>query len=195
MLLFFCVNTVASSPDPFFLYKGKNQRISWNDSLPPQFFSPPIINDPNFSIIESKRSEHFKYAIKYGLSVELIEDLSLFRFIDEWYGVKYRFGGTTKKGIDCSAFTRQLVKDLYCLDIARVVGDQYRQCTPVSKNEMKQGDLIFFETFQPGLSHVALYLGDNKFVHASSNKGITIEDLNNSYYKKNYRKSGRLIRK
>jgi hypothetical protein len=195
MFFVLLVSTAARTSYPVCKRADKASIYNAGDSLPNNFVLTPVFEFPSASLIESKRAEHFKYAIKYGLSVEMIEDLSLFRFIDEWYGVKYRFGGTTKQGIDCSAFTRQLVKDLYCLDIARVVGDQYRQCTPISKDELKQGDLVFFETFQPGLSHVAVYIGENKFVHASSNKGITIDDFNNSYYKRNYRKSGRLIRK
>jgi hypothetical protein len=163
-----------------------------NDLLKNMNAAKKLITLPS-NHIETKTSEHFKYAIMLNLPVELIENLDLFRFIGEWHGTRYLFGGTTKKGIDCSAFTQRLINDVYCKKMHRVVAPQYSQCKPVSKDEMKQGDLVFFETFMPGLSHVGLYLGNNKFVHAASSKGVCIDDLNNTYYKKAYRKSGRFL--
>jgi len=144
-------------------------------------------------LIENKSAAHFKYAIKLKVQVELVKDLDLFKALSEWHGTRYVFGGNSKKGIDCSGFTQQVMKEVYGISLHRIVGAQYSQCQPIEKEELKQGDLLFFHTTRAGLSHVGLYLGDNKFIHASCTKGVTVDDLNSSYYKKAYRKSGRIL--
>jgi lipoprotein Spr len=152
--------------------------------------------DKTFSdadFIENKSAAHFKYAIKLKVQVELVKDLDLFKTISEWHGTRYVFGGNSKKGIDCSGFTQQVMKEVYNINLHRIVGGQYSQCQPIEKEELQQGDLLFFHTTRAGLSHVGLYLGDNKFIHASCTKGVTVDDLNSSYYKKAYRKAGRIL--
>jgi len=143
--------------------------------------------------IENKTPEHFKYAIKLNIPVELVQNLELFRVLTEWYGTRYLFGGSTKRGTDCSGFTQQVMKEVYDINLERVVGPQYNQCRPVEKEELQQGDLVFFHTTRAGLSHVGLYLGENKFIHASSTKGVIVDDLNSKYYSKAYRKAGRIL--
>jgi hypothetical protein len=165
--------------------------ISYVDSV---IFKKGNSHDKNETTsIEDLSVEHFKYAIRLNIPVELVNDLSLFSFLNEWFRTKYVFGGNSKKGIDCSGFTQQLYKQVYCKELARVVGGQFNQCIPIDKSELIQGDLVFFETFRPGLSHVGFYIGDNKFIHAAVNSGVTIDDLDNPYYKKAYRKAGRVI--
>ena len=152
-----------------------------------------LTEHPNSNSIESKSFEYFKYAIRLNIPVELVDDLNLFRFLFDWYGTRYLFGGMTKKGIDCSAFIQRLMKDVYCVNMSRVAGSQFKECTEIKKSDLRQGDLVFFHTTLPGISHVGFYLGNNKFIHASVNKGISVDDLTNSYYKKAYRSSGRIL--
>ena len=142
---------------------------------------------------EYKTGTHFKLAILLDIPVEEVNNVVLYEFIADWYRTRYLYGGTSKKGVDCSAFTQRLVKDVYHVDIDRIVGDQYRQCKPVAKAELKQGDLIFFHTTRAGLSHVGFYLGNNKFIHSGCSKGVFIEDLRNSYYARAYRTAGRFL--
>lgn len=147
----------------------------------------------DFNNIELKTRSHFKFAQILNLPVENIDNLVLFDFIAKWYGTKYVLGGNSRNGIDCSGFTLRLMKDVYCIDVARIVPDQFKQCRPIMKEELKQGDLIFFHTTRSGLSHVGFYIGHNKFVHASCNKGVTIDDLSMPYYANAYRTAGRII--
>ena len=96
------------------------------------------------------------------------------------------------KGVDCSAFTQILLKEIYGITTDRIVGDQYNKCEKISRNQLQLGDLLFFRHQNKNyLTHVAFYLGNNKFVHASVNKGITIDDLNSQYYHEIYRFAGR----
>lgn len=142
--------------------------------------------------IEDATSLQFKYAIILGVSVESLKNNALLSFIEKWYGVKYLYGGNTMKGIDCSAFTQVLLKDVYGIATDRVVGDQYTKCTKIKRSELQIGDLLFFKHKDKSyLTHVAFYLGNNKFIHASVNKGITIDDLNSKYYSNIYYGAGR----
>ncbi len=104
--------------------------------------------------------------------------------IIRYLNTPYKYGGNTKKGIDCSAFTQQVYKNTLSLDLNRSAREQYMQGKEITRIEDLQfGDLVFFDTrinVKPG--HVGIYLGDNLFAHASSKKGVTISSLNHSYY-------------
>jgi hypothetical protein len=142
--------------------------------------------------IEEATSLQFKYAIILGVNVESLKNNELLNFIEKWMGVKYLYGGNTMKGIDCSAFTQVLLKNIYGIATDRIVGDQYAKCIKINRAELLIGDLLFFKHKDKSyLTHVAFYLGNNKFIHASVNKGITIDDLNSKYYSNIYYGAGR----
>ena len=96
----------------------------------------------------------------------------------------YQYGGNTKSGIDCSAFTQTVFKNSLLLKLNRSAREQYKQGEGISSiEELKFGDLVFFDTqtnAKPG--HVGIYIGDNLFAHASSKKGVTISSLGHTYY-------------
>ncbi|HTO15339.1 MAG TPA: C40 family peptidase [Edaphocola sp.] len=118
---------------------------------------------------------------------------SLYNFIQEWYGTPYRLGGTTKRSIDCSAFTRELFADVYSTGLDRTAAMQFMMTTRIyNKEELKEGDLVFFSIKTKRISHVGVYLGDGKFVHASSSRGVTISDLGQAYWTRYYAGGGRL---
>jgi lipoprotein Spr len=115
----------------------------------------------------------------------------MFEFIDNWYGTKYQLGGTTKKGIDCSAFSQYLFDDVYGINLPRTAREQYKITNRISRTELKEGDLIFFNT-RGGVSHVGVYLQNNKFVHASASEGVAISDIFDSYWVRRFIGVGRL---
>lgn len=96
-------------------------------------------------------------------------------------GVKYKYGGTTKKGFDCSGFTSFVFRQLG-IDLPRSSKDQAKIGTAVKKGEWQVGDLLFFKINKKGISHVGIYIGNNKMIHAHTKKGIIIEDFVNSKY-------------
>ncbi|HZX59805.1 MAG TPA: NlpC/P60 family protein [Mucilaginibacter sp.] len=134
----------------------------------------------------------FKYGILMDVPVETLTNIKLFSFIDEWYGTPYRFGGNTKDGVDCSAFAGYLVTAVYGMGLPRMARDQYTACERLKKSQLSEGDLVFFHTTRKGISHVGVYLGNSKFVHASLNYGVTISDLNDPYYARTFRGGGRV---
>lgn len=130
-----------------------------------------------------------------GSGSALAEESTLTSVVNSVYGTPYKFGGVTTSGFDCSGFTRYVFKKLG-IDLARVSNAQYKQGTAVAKSQLQAGDLVFFNTLGKGrVSHVGIYLGDGEFAHASSSKGIKIDELDSSYYKTRYVGAKRILSK
>ena len=136
-----------------------------------------------------------KYAPLLSTVQDSIQNLQLYKLIDEWMGTPYRFGGQSKNGTDCSGFAGILYAHTFSIALARRVSDIH-QATPLllKQEELKEGDLVFFDIGKRKLSHVGVYLTNGKFVHASTSQGVVISDLNMAYYKKYFRCGGRIIK-
>ena len=132
-----------------------------------------------------------KFAVLLSTPAEEVKNTKMFEFIDDWYGTPYRLGGTTKKGVDCSAFSQFLFASVYGLSIPRTAREQYSLTNRISRTELKEGDLIFFNT-RGGVSHVGVYLQNNKFVHASTSGGVMISDIFDEYWVRKFVGVGRL---
>lgn len=137
-----------------------------------------------------------KYAAMLGVAPKEIRNIKLYRFVDEWLNTPYKWGGTDKRGVDCSSFVQQLLKAVYGVNIPRTSEYQFfDQLVERYKNTAyaAEGDLLFFRTLDNGrpITHVGLYLNNSKFVNASSKAGVSIADLNNPYWQKCYVGCGR----
>ena len=141
--------------------------------------------------IESFNSLQFKYSQLLDMDVETVTNLILFTEVEKWIGTRYRYGGATSKGIDCSAYTGTLVHNVYGIVLPRTARDQYANCIKLDREEMQQGDLIFFNT-RGGISHVGMYLGNGYFTHASTSSGVMISNLNETYWSKKFMGGGRI---
>ena len=150
-----------------------------------------VVSGESNTIIEKFSGIQFKYAMMLDVDVEALKNLSLFGCIENWFGTRYRMGGTTKKGIDCSALTSSLLMAVYGFAVPRTARQQYQASQHIKKNKLKEGDLVFFNT-RGGVSHVGLYLDNDYFVHASSKEGVTISSLNDHYYAKRFICGGRV---
>lgn len=127
--------------------------------------------------------------IREGLS----KNKSLYSFIQDWYGTPYRLGGTSRSAIDCSAFTRQLFSDVYGSNLHRTAAEQYAASKRVNSwDELKEGDLIFFSIKSKRITHVGVYLGQGKFVHASSSRGVMISDMELPYWRRYFAGGGKV---
>lgn len=108
-------------------------------------------------------------------------------------GTPYVWGGTTTKGFDCSGYTQYVMKRCG-ITIPRTTTEQYKIGTFVSKSNLQPGDLVFLQnTYREGISHVGIYIGDGKMIHASSSKGVVISDLSSSYYVEHYYGARRIL--
>jgi len=127
-----------------------------------------------------------------GVAMSATSNMKLFHFVYDWIGTPYRFGGSSRKGIDCSAFTKQLYSEVFNTTIRRSSRDIFSMVSPVSKDDLKEGDLVFFKIHSRSISHVGIYLGNNRFAHASS-KGVAISSLDDAYYSRFFYKGGRML--
>lgn len=141
---------------------------------------------------EACKKMQFKYAQLMDTDIEAVSNFTLFKFIDDWWSTKYRFGGSSKKGIDCSGLTGLLLSSVYAVALPRTAREQYAKSTKILRNQLSEGDLVFFNT-RGGVSHVGVYLNNNYFVHASVGSGVTISSLNDPYYNNKYIGAGRMM--
>jgi lipoprotein Spr len=148
------------------------------------------VAEVSHSIIENLSMLQFKYAMMMNVDVESLKNISLLGFIDNWFGTRYKLGGTTKRGIDCSALTGALLLAVYGFNLPRTARQQYDATDHIDKDELQEGDLVFFNT-HGGVSHVGVYLENDYFLHASTH-GVTISSLDDHYYAKRFICGGRV---
>jgi lipoprotein Spr len=144
------------------------------------------------NVIESASAVQLKYAVLLNSEVESLPNKTLLESVDQWYGVRYRTGGNGKSGIDCSGFTVAVYASAYGINLPRVAREQYRISRKISTTELQEGDLLFFNTRGSGVSHVGVYLGNNKFIHATVSKGVMVNGLFEPYYLKRFIGAGRI---
>jgi lipoprotein Spr len=141
--------------------------------------------------VKSSGSIKEQYSVKLGVSSSDIKNEKLYKFINEWYGVPYKYAGKDKSGIDCSGLTSTLYQSVYQKTISSNTKALVGEVKKINVSDLKEGDLVFFITNGKTISHVGVYLQNHKFVHASTKKGVMISDMNEPYFKQTYASSGR----
>lgn len=135
----------------------------------------------------------FHYFKTKGILFDSTSNAALYNEVYGWLGVPYRWGGMTKAGADCSGFASAVYKNVYSFNVGGSAGDIYKMLTPVEKTDLKEGDLVFFKINRTYISHVGIYLSNNKFIHETSwGHGVMISDLNDAYYTLYYFSAGRI---
>jgi cell wall-associated NlpC family hydrolase len=116
---------------------------------------------------------------------------ALYEQFKEWKSVKYKYGGLSKKGIDCSGFVYITYRSKFGIKLPRSTKLQLKSGQRITKSKLRPGDLVIFKT---GLlaRHVGLYIGERQFLHASTSKGVTISRLDDNYWTRKYWKSIRI---
>ncbi|HTY37107.1 MAG TPA: NlpC/P60 family protein [Bacteroidota bacterium] len=126
-------------------------------------------------------------------AISNLNQAKMMREISKMMGVSYKLGGTDENGIDCSAYTMTVYKNALGKLIPRSSAEQYKLGIPVANDDLKFGDLVFFNTTGETASHVGIYLGDDLFAHASVSLGVTISSLESYYFKQRYNGARRII--
>ncbi|SMD01310.1 C40 family peptidase [Sporomusa malonica] len=111
---------------------------------------------------------------------------------EKYLKIPYRFGGESPKGFDCSGFVKY-VYDRHGKKLPRTADVQYRTGKKIDRASLKPGDLVFFTTYASGASHVGIYSGNGRFIHASSSRGVMISRLDETYWKPRYLGARRVI--
>lgn len=131
-----------------------------------------------------------RYASLLNVKEKDLTNEKLYRFIDSWIGVPHRAGGMDRKGVDCSGFTTILEKEIYDRTVPRTAKSMAESVKRKYEEDLKEGDLVFFDFAGQKFSHVGVYLHNNKFVHASTSKGVIISDLKDPWYYKYFSRAG-----
>jgi len=163
----------------------KNEKLIFND-LPAdssaEFDEMPVEENP---VDKSNFVNHLEKLKTFNVALTPREKV-LFEVI-KYLETPYKYGGNSGNGIDCSAFTKEVFQNSIAVEIPRSAREQYSVGEKISKDDLKFGDLVFFNTTKrsfPG--HVGIYLGENQFAHASRSLGVTVSSLEDVYYKKRF---------
>lgn len=140
----------------------------------------------------SRKSTSNTKAARAADAMANLKSKQLYRFINNWTGVKYRLGGLDKSGIDCSGFALLLQKHIYGKSLPRRSKDQADAVRKKSLGNLKEGDLIFFSFGGKEVDHVGVYLNGDFFVHASTTRGVMVDDLSLPVYQRAIVKTGTL---
>ena len=130
----------------------------------------------------------------FGIKIGNDNNKDLYREVESWIGVPYRYGGNTGKGVDCSGLVVNVYKDVYGIKLQRNSELIYKKkCDKIKKSKLREGDLVFFKTGKKKrINHVGIYLKNGKFVHTSASRGVIISSLDEDYYRRNFMQAGRV---
>lgn len=182
------------------VFKNRSGKIQWNFSwiLIGVVMSLALVSASCRSKKETVKSDtkvsNSKVQIvaeRLGVSEKEVRSSKLYSFIGEWYGTPYKYGGCGRDGVDCSCFTGTLFQKVYGKTIARSSSQLWKECDHIKTRNLEEGDLVFFKIGSKDVSHVGVYLKDNKFVHASTKKGVMISSLDEQFFKDTYHGAGR----
>jgi cell wall-associated NlpC family hydrolase len=141
------------------------------------------VEPPTTQMMSHEKLSEEKASCMASLNTNIDDQLK--NFFDSWQGVRYRLGGLSSKGIDCSGLTLRAYEELFGVSLPRTVIGQSKKGQRVNKQALQPGDLVFFKTGRFS-RHVGIYVGENQFLHASRSSGVTVSDLDNVYWQKKF---------
>lgn len=134
------------------------------------------------------------YIEELQVNNQVIKARPLLQRIHFYLGTPYKFGGTSRRGMDCSGFVVTVYRESYKMKLARSSEKIYSQCQKIVDENLKIGDLVFFaDRSKQKIGHVGIFLGEERFAHASVNSGVIISKFDEEYYRSRYLGGGRVI--
>lgn len=127
-----------------------------------------------------------------GLKCDDDDNAKLYETVNSWLGVPYKYGGTDRSGIDCSAFVGLVYREVYGITLHRTANDMLRDVNLIGRPQLREGDLLFFTNSKGKVSHVGIYLKDNLFAHSSTSNGVSVSSLESNYWTTHFYKGGRV---
>ena len=154
---------------------------------------PQRVEHAGMDSYETKRKDS-KPASGASLGVDKRVGKALVKEAKGWLGVPYRYGGESKSGADCSGMLMSIYRDVAGLKLPRNSAAQQEYCIAIEKRRLEPGDLVFFSSSKGRgrVSHVGMYIGSGKMIHASTSRGVIVSGLDEKYYLNHYHSSGRV---
>lgn len=156
-----------------------------------QLYADEFVEEAPYSPARRHTGNSHKPTGKCGVELTDKDNKELYAAIDQWFGTPYLYGGCTTDGVDCSCFVDHIFKEAYGITLHRVAADIQKDVTLISRNELREGDVVFFTNSNGKVSHVGIYLKDDMFVHSSTSRGVSISTLSNVYWNAHFYKGGR----
>lgn len=132
-------------------------------------------------------------SVRLGMDIGPKDNHRLYLTAAEWIDTPYRPGGHTKRGTDCSGLASEIYRTVYRTHLPRSTGEQLKACRKVARRNLKEGDLVFFHNgkSRKKVTHVGIYLKDDRFVHASTSQGVIVSSLDEDYWRRCWLRGGR----
>ncbi|MDP8730200.1 bifunctional murein DD-endopeptidase/murein LD-carboxypeptidase [Serratia marcescens] len=144
------------------------------------------VNDKDGLLLQASQDEFEAMVRNVDVKSKIMDQYA------DWKGVRYRLGGDTKRGIDCSAFVQRTFREQFGMDLPRSTYEQEDLGKKIQRTKLRAGDLVLFRAGSTG-RHVGIYLGNDQFVHASTSSGVMISKLTDNYWDKRYREARRVL--
>ncbi|WP_413723286.1 bifunctional murein DD-endopeptidase/murein LD-carboxypeptidase [Sodalis sp. RH24] len=144
------------------------------------------VNDKSDFLLQASQDQFEDMVRNVDVKTKIMDQYAV------WKGVRYRLGGSSKRGIDCSAFVQQTFHEQFGLELPRSSSEQQGIGAKIQRTKLRPGDLVVFHAGSTG-RHMGIYLGNDQFVHASTTSGVTISSLSETYWNKRYREARRVL--
>lgn len=194
-LLTGCVNkAVKSNNSDYYRREMKKSKRLAEEKLE-QDKEQKITTEPSYLTKEQR----INFAKLLDISYDDIKNEKLYAYINHWMGTPYLWGGTTKNGVDCSAYVQDVYQKVYDFGLPRTSIEQFNfdiKAHFSGQNFLQQGDLLFFRLRNEDkvVSHVGIYLQNGKFTGSNSPRGVQIADLNSKYWQERFVSGARLLK-
>ena len=172
LMLIFCMFLAISCTSDNKYSGGGSIKVTPNDEQ--------IIVDNRFKELKREQDRIMMDGTAEEIDRVILEN-ALLKSFNNWKGTRYAWGGDSSRGIDCSALTRRVYREVFGYELPRVTEDQVKMGRRVSSNNLKPGDILFFRP-ENRVNHTAVYLGNSLFINASSSKGVILSSLESSYW-------------
>ncbi|WP_409160029.1 bifunctional murein DD-endopeptidase/murein LD-carboxypeptidase [Pectobacterium sp. B2J-2] len=146
------------------------------------------VNDKDGLLLQASQDEFEALVRNVDIKSKLLNQYA------SWKGVRYRLGGDSRRGIDCSAFVQRTFREQFGMDLPRSTYEQQEMGQKIQRNKLRVGDLVLFRAGSTG-RHVGIYLGNDQFVHASTSSGVIISKMTENYWNKRYQEGRRVLSK
>jgi lipoprotein Spr len=163
--------------------------------FPPIFFqAPSSISEGSSFLVDSAFISAASAFAEMGVPINYNSNARLYTELNKWLGTPHIRRSRGKGGIDCSGLVKIIYQNVYGMELAGSSNDMSRQAKPIKPEELKEGDLIFFRIYNPSrIDHVGIYLGNDRFIHTSSSRGVIVDKLSSPYFKRRLAKTGRIL--